>query len=174
MTKYTEQFKVQVVNDYLAGTAGFRTVAGKHGLTAPVVRRWVDWYRLHGVDGLSKKARRYSAEFKLSVLKHMWENSLSQTQTAAHFNIGNLTSVGTWERRYFDGGIEALTRSHQTKFKNMAAPTSKPTPQPSDAERTRDDLLSEVLDLRAEVAYLKKLEALVQAQKKSAALKKRK
>ena len=171
--KYTEQFKIQVVNDYLAGTAGFKSIARQHGLAAPVVRRWVAWYRLHGVDGLSKKPRSYSAEFKLSVLQRMWDNSLSQTQVAAVFNIGNSTSIGIWERRYLDGGIEALSRPPRTKRENMDAPTSKPVPTPSDDERTRDELLDELLDLRAEVAYLKKLEALVQAKKK-AALKKRK
>jgi transposase len=173
MIKYTEQFKIQVVKDYLAGSVGFKSVARQHGLAAPVVRRWVEWYRLHGVDGLSKKARSYSAEFKLSVLQRMWDNSLSQTQVAAVFNIGNSTSIGIWERRFLDGGIEALARSPRTKRENMEAPTSKPVPKPSDDERTRGELLSELVDLRAEVAYLKKLEALVQAKKK-AALKKRK
>jgi transposase len=173
MAKHSEQFKLQVVHDYLAGTAGFKTVARRHGLVAPVIRRWVEWYRLNGVDGLSKRVRSYDPDFKLSVLQHMWDNSLSQTQVAAVFNIGNPTSIGTWERRYLDGGIEALSRKPRTKRENMEAATAKPAPKPSDDERTREELMSELLDLRAEVAYLKKLEALVQANKNSAALKKR-
>jgi transposase len=174
MAKHTEQFKLEVVKDYLAGSAGFKTVARRHGLVPPVVRRWVEWYRLHGVDGLSKRTYSYSAEFKLSVLQRMWDNSLSQTQVAALFNIGNPASIGIWERRYLDGGIEALIRPRRIKPKNMKAPTSKPEPPVRDEERSRDELLSEVLDLRAEVAYLKKLDALVQAKKQAAALKKRK
>jgi transposase len=173
MKKYTEQFKLQAVHDYLAGQAGFKTVARRHGLVAPVLRRWVEWYRLNGVDGLSKRARHYSAEFKLTALQHMWDNSLSQTQVAAVFNIGNPTSIGTWERRFLDGGIEALSRAPRTKRENMDTPASNPAQKPSDDERTRDELLSELAELRAEVAYLKKLDALVQAKKKSAALKKR-
>jgi transposase len=175
MTKHTEQFKIKAVKDYLAGSSGFKTVARRHGVAAPVLRRWVEWYRLHGTDGLTRKHRRYSAEFKLSVLRHMWDNSLSQTQAAAVFNLGNPASIGIWERRYLDGGLEALARPPRTESTNMTAPTSKPEPtKTNDEDRTRDELLSEVLDLRAEVAYLKKLEALVQAKKKSAALKKRK
>jgi transposase len=174
MTKHTEQFKLQVVKEYLAGSAGFNTVAREHGLAAPVVRRWVEWHRLHGVEGLSRQRGRYSAEFKRSVLQHMWDNSLSQTQAGAVFNIGNPTSIGIWERRFLDGGIEALSRLSQIKCENMEAPTSKPVPSPNDDERSRDELLSELVDLRAEVAYLKKIEALVRAKKKAAALKKRK
>jgi transposase len=104
----------------------------------------------------------------------MWDNSLSQTQTGAVFNIGNPASIGIWERRYQDGGMEALAGPPRTEHENMVAPTAKPAPKPNDDERTRDELLSELVDLRAEVAYLKKLEALVQAKKKAAALKKRK
>jgi transposase len=56
----------------------------------------------------------------------------------------------------------------------MVHPPSEPAQKTSDEERTREQLLSELARLRAEVAYLKKLEALVQAKKKSAELKKRK
>jgi len=173
MTKHTEQFKLLAVKEYLAGSEGFKTVARRHGLAPPVLRRWVEWYRLHGVDGLSRQRGNYSAAFKLSVLQHMWDNSLSQTQVAAVFNIGNPASIGIWERRYLDGGLEALSPAPGTKRENMQAPTLKPDPKPSDDERSRDELLSELALLRAEVAYLKKLEALAQAKKKAAALKKR-
>ena len=53
-------------------------------------------------------------------------------------------------------------------------------PQPSqlastdDEDRTRDDLLGELQQLRMEIDYLKKLEALVQAKERSAQPKKRK
>lgn len=43
-----------------------------------------------------------------------------------------------------------------------------------DAARTREDLLKELQFLRTENAYLKKLDALVQAKQKSAQQKKRK
>jgi len=45
---------------------------------------------------------------------------------------------------------------------------------PEDDKRSREELLAEVNQLRMEVAYLKKLEALVQARPKQAPKKKRK
>lgn len=173
MSKYSEQFKLTVVEHYLGGLAGYRNVGHHYGLAPAVVRRWVLWYRTHGVAGLSKKKRSYSREFKLSVLQHMWDNSLSHTKVAAVFNIGNTSSIGLWERRFHSGGSDALARTSRRKPGQLNAPTSKPPPPANDQERSREDLLAEVDQLRMEVAVLKKLQALVQAKRKSAARTKR-
>jgi transposase len=173
MRKYSEQFKLAVIEHYQGGLAGYRIVGEHYGLAAAVVRRWVLWYRAHGVAGLSKQRRSYSPEFKLSVLQHMWDNSLSHTKVAAVFNIGNIVSIGLWERRFHSGGIDALARTSRRKPGQLNASTSKPPPPAHDLERSREELLVEVEHLRMEVAVLKKLQALVQAKKKSAARTKR-
>lgn len=173
MSKYSEQFKLAVIERYQSGLAGYRIVGEHYGLAPAVVRRWVLWYRTHGVAGLSKRSRSYSPEFKLSVLQHMWDNSLSQTKVAAVFNIGNTASIGQWERRFHSGGIDALARTSRGKPGQLNAPTSKPPLPVNDLERSREDLLVEVDQLRMEVAILKKLQALVQAKRKSAARTKR-
>jgi transposase len=108
MSKYSEQFKLKVVEQYLLGAGGTQTVGDMHGVPRAAVRRWIELYRVHGVDGLKKKFSHYSAEFKLSVLTHLWENELSYGQAAAVFNIRNSPVIGKWERQYRDGGIEAL------------------------------------------------------------------
>ena len=132
-------------------------------------------YELHGDAGLQKKFSNYSAEHKLSVLQHMWDNQLSISQTAAKFDIRNYAMVSMWERAYRDGGIEALFPRRRGSPKPMtASDTAKPDPAPDEDKRSREELLAEVNQLRMELAYLKKLEALVQARKKLAPLKKRK
>lgn len=173
MIKYSEQFKLSVIEHYQTGMAGYRLVGQHFGLAPAIVRRWVLWYRNHGLAGLTKQYGRYSPEFKLSVLQHMWDNSLSKTQVAAVFNIRNTVSVGTWERRFLSGGIEALARMSTRKSCQLNAPTSKPPPPATDLERTREELLAELDDLRLEVIVLKKLQALAQARKKLQTPKKR-
>jgi transposase len=113
----------------------------------------------------------YDAKFKLSVLQHMWDNGLSNRQAAAHFNVRNPTSIGIWDRRYREGGMEALARPRKHAL-NMKAPTSKPELKP-DHERSREDLLKELEYLRMENEVLKKLEALAQARKTSAPKKRK-
>jgi transposase len=55
----------------------------------------------------------------------------------------------------------------------MPEAPSQPKP-PEDEKRSREDLLAELEHLRMENAYLKKLQALVQARPKQALPKKRK
>lgn len=172
MIKHSDEFKLQIVQQYLGGAIGFHSLAREHGIAGPMVRRWVEWYRLHGMAGLTYKKSHYSAEFKLSVLQDMWDNSLSQTQVAAKYNIRNPTSVGVWARRYDSGSYKALLPPSRRKIQEMPVPTSKSEPL-ADAEKPREELLAEIEHLRMENAFLKKLEALVQA-KKLAALKRRK
>jgi transposase len=171
MIKYTEQFKLKVVKHYLKGPMGYCRLGAHYAVASPHIRNWVAAYRLHGVDGLRRKVGQYDAKFKLSVLQYMWENALSNRQAAAHFNVRNPTSIGIWDSRYREGGMEALARP-RNQVLHMKAPTLKPEPKP-DHERSREDLLKELEYLRMENEVLKKLEALAQA-RKTGATKKRK
>jgi transposase len=174
MTKYNEQFKLEVVQYYLCGNVGYGPTADHFKLDESMVRRWIGWFQAHGLDGLRKKFTAYSAEFKLLVLQHIWENEQSYRQTAALFNIRNPGILGVWERAYRDGGIDALKARPRGKPKNMAAPPTEPEPPGENEQRSRDELLAELQHLRMENAYLKKLRALVQAQQKATPPKKRK
>jgi transposase len=171
--KYTKQFKQEAVERYLKGTEGYGLVAREYGIEKTMLRRWVLWYQKHGVVGLAGKSGPYDASFKLSVLRHMWDNALSYTQAAAVFNVRNTQSVADWERRYREGGVFKLERSRKPSIA-MPAPTSKPDSPSDDDKRSRNELLEELEYLRAENAYLKKAEALVQAKQNSIAQKKRK
>ena len=174
MTKYDERFKLKVVREYLGKPAGSKALAKKYGCQRSSVEHWVSLYRVHGRDGLKKKHDSYSAEFKLSVLQHMWDNELSFGQTAAVFNIRNHAVVGVWERMYREGGFDALIPRPRGRPKQMPAPTTKPESSSDDEKRTHDELVAELNQLRMENAYLKKLQALVQARQQQTPPKKRK
>jgi transposase len=177
MTKYDEHFKLAVVQQYLVGTAGYGLVAKLHGLDHSMVRRWVSLHRQHGEKGLAKKSSHYDAQFRLSVLQHMWDGDLSYAQVAAVFNIRSAGCIGQWERCYHSGGVDALIPGSRGKPPKMPKPKdTMPQLPPDGAEPTRDELVAEVNHLRMEVAYLKKLQALVQSQQqqRTSARKKRK
>jgi transposase len=174
MAKYSEQFKLQIVEQYLAGGVGTKTLADNNGVGRSVVHRWVHLYRVHGLDGLKKKFTRYSAEFKLSVLRHMWDNELSCGQAAAVFNIRHPAAIGIWERKHREGGVEALRSGPRGRPKMPTQPTKKSSTSKGKTLTREQELQAEVEQLRMEVAYLKKLHALVQAQEKLAQAKKHK
>ena len=172
--KHTEQFKVTAVERYLQGTEGYGQVARAYGIEKTMLRRWVLWYRLHGIAGLTPKSGQYSAEFKMSVLQHMWDNALSLIQAAAIFNVRNTQLICNWERRYRESGALLLRRSRKPSPTMMQVPPSISDPSVEDDKRSRDDLLKEIEHLRMEVAYLKKVDALLQARQNSTTKKKRK
>jgi len=161
MTKYSTDFKLKVVQYHATNSGGSRKTANHFGIDHGTVRKWYDLYTLHGPQGLSKRSRTYTVKDKLAVLQRMeWEN-WSTRQTSAYFNISTPYTVQTWLRRYNEGGAEALknrTRGRKmSKPKETASPPDKPV-----KELTPEQMRQELEYLRAENAYLKKLDALVQ------------
>jgi transposase len=140
-----------------------------------MVRRWVASYRQHGVSGLRKKFSHYSAEFKLSVLRRMQQEELSAHQAIVLFNIrGGTGVIADWQRRYHEQGLAGLQPKPRGRSKKMSVPESPKSADPlPDDKRSREDLMEEVQSLRAEVAYLKKLRALLQAKEQAAQKKRR-
>ena len=177
MRKYTVQEKLLAVQDYCSGKAGLRDVAHRHDVDFSSLRQWVAAYQVHGAAALEvKKVQHYSAEFRMSVLERMREEQLSYRQVAALFDIRKFNIVGDWERRYDEGGENALARQPKRTGspRKMLKSTLPAQPQsPDDESRTRDELIAELNQLRMENDYLKKLDALVQ-KKRTAQQKKRK
>ncbi len=177
MTKHSESFKLEVVQRYLAGPLGHKALAKQYGIGRNSIANWVDRYMAHGLKGLHRKpGGYYSAEFKLNVLRQAKLRELSNTQAATLFDVrGGGGIVGLWRRQYDEGGLQALHpkprgRPPMKPPKPKSAPAA---PAQTDDKRSLQELHEENEQLRTEVAYLKKLEALVRANRQ-AALKKRK
>jgi len=166
MSKYTTQFKLSAITAFLERGRGFRRVAAQFQMDPTLLRRWVEAYRLHGEASLSSTGQRYSALFKFSVLRRMWDDSLSLRRAAALFNLGDSTQVGRWQQQYYSGGIEALESGKRGLSTAMPKPPAKPrkTAAPlTSPEPEHKTLLDELQYLRMENAYLKKLGELGEA-----------
>lgn len=177
MKKHTEQAKLSVVEDYCSGSAGHREVAHYHGVNSSSLRKWIAAYQALGAEDLkSKRKKNYSPGFKLNALQRMREEDLSHRQVAALFDIRKSEIIGEWERRYDEGGLEALSQQPGSRLQKKMTSLIPPIQLESsdDEPGTHDDLLAELRQLRMEIAYLKKFEALVQAKERAAQRKKRK
>jgi transposase len=168
MGKYSDRAKIAAAKDYCQGTLGYKEVARRHGVNVASLRLWAAAYRVHGAVGVSSRKQRkyFSAEFKLSVIRRMEAEKLSIRQVAALFNIRNRDMIPLWQKAYEIGGIAALNPHSSIRYRAMGeridrAPVGD-DPE-DDGKRTRQELLDEVRQLRMENAYLKKLEALAQA-----------
>ena len=97
--------------------------------------------------------KRYTGEFKQLVVETMIQDKLSYREVAQQFNISAHEQVRRWERIYMTEGSEGL-------YVERRGRSSKGCP-PKFSKEVEEDLLKEVQRLRAENAYLKKLQALV-------------
>ena len=101
-------------------------------------------------EGPNKK---YTGEFKQMVVETMIREKLSYKEASRQFEIPCDKRVADWERIYLSegaGGLYIERRGRSSKGRPQQFP-----------RQVEEDLLSEVQRLRAENAYLKKLQALV-------------
>ena len=164
MSKYSNEFKLEVVKYYNEQHCGYQCTANKFNIPSiTTVKKWVKKYNEHGEKGLLKNLKSsYSGEFKQSVIEYMHKNHLSAQETAIHFNLANDVVVSKWERIYYEEGPQALYEERRGRKRNMS---SKPRKKKLSKE-VEEDLIAENQRLRMENAYLKKLQALVQERTK--------
>ena len=157
MSKYSNEFKLKVVNAYLLGEGGAGTIANKYNVARTCVQQWVAQYELTG--SFTKPTRHFSGEFKLKVLNYQQEHHLSDLQTALIFGITNQGPICAWRKKYITGGTEAL---FQKQGRRSKMPKKSLIPNKPREEWTKDE---ELAYLRMENEYLKKLNALIQEDK---------
>jgi transposase len=168
MSKYTKELKLAVIQDYESLKAGSSLLSKKYDVPRTLLKSWIYGYQYHGVDYFEKRPQVYSAQFKLSVLQHMKAHHMPPIKVAAFFGIAGFTSVIQWQKLYNAGGATALAAKPRGGPK-MTKPKPKIDKPPK--EMTQEELLEEVLNLRAERDYLKKLQALIQEKQLAAKTK---
>ena len=97
--------------------------------------------------------KRYTLEFKRTVVEIMREEHLSIREVMRRFEINDHGIIERWERIYLEEGPEGLAIERRGR-KSTGRPKKLP-------DKVEEDLLAEVQRLRAENAYLKNLQALV-------------
>ncbi|MGK7380056.1 helix-turn-helix domain-containing protein [Planococcus sp. 1R117A] len=165
MSKYSEEFKMNLVNEYLDGFLGYKRLAKKHGVSShSQIIRWVRAYQAFGTEGLRKKRKHrvYSVQFKLDVLHFMKRTGASYQDTAVEFQLHNPSLIANWHRRFLAQGEDGLNEQAKGRPPMSKKPRNKPENNPSKPNGTmsREQQLERENELlRLEVAYLKKLKA---------------
>lgn len=150
--KYDLSFKLLAVQDYLNGHYGVKIIARKHQVPVSYLRAWCAIYQYHGEQGLKTGRRVYTPEFRSFVVETVLREHLSMRAAAARFNISDHKTVRAW--------LDAASVPRTSKEKQRVIP-NKPKPPKKPEEMTPEELLEEVLYLRAERAYHEKLDALM-------------
>jgi len=102
--------------------------------------------------------KQYTGEFKQRTIEDMRENGLSQGEASTKYQVTR-SMIQRWERIYLEQGAEELYVDRRGRA-SAASGTRKGRPPKLD-KKVEEDLIAENQRLRAEVDYLKKLNALV-------------
>lgn len=170
MIRYERRFKLKVARAGAEGARPVAALASQYGLDRTMVHRWIETYRRHGQQSFKgSRAQRYTPGFKVAVLKQIRRNGLSLRQAMVKFDIGSATVIKAWRDQYDLGGTNALAPARDRPRMKKKPPVPK---RPEDM--TPKELCKELEYLRAENAFLKKMDALIreeqaaeQAQQKS-------
>lgn len=164
--KFTLKQRLWAVRSVTKGLESCRSMSKKLQCSKSTVQQWLAHYRDHGAMGLSLRNGSYEGSFKVRVIEYMLKNGLSLMQTAAFFSIPNIYVVSRWRQLYERQGASALLKETRGRKKTLMPKKQKSTKKASSGTESSAEHLAalqkEVEYLRAENAFLKKLEALVQ------------
>ncbi|WP_282929193.1 helix-turn-helix domain-containing protein [Anaerococcus sp. Marseille-Q7828] len=167
MPKYTNEFKIKLVMEYLSGKSGGQEkVAEKYNVPKDTLREWINKYKSGGFDNLSKKLKnnKYTSEFKLSVIQYRQINNTSLRETAEHFSLVNGSMVYRWEKSYQQRGLSGLEDNRGRPKKDMTKSNKKQKNNTPINESEREELIrlrEENRLLKMKIIYEKKLQALL-------------
>lgn len=99
------------------------------------------------------KGQPFSGEFKQRVVEDVLENKISYNEAMKKYGIAGRSKIQNWERIYLTEGAAGLYTDRRGRKS-----TGHPAKLPKQVEK---DLLAENQQLRMEIDYLKKLNALV-------------
>ena len=167
MPKYTKEFKIKLVLEYLSGEiGGARKVADKYNIPKSTLELWINQYKFGGFDNLTKKLKNYkfTSEFKLSVIQYRQINNTSLRETAEHFNLVNGSMVNRWEKAYQKHGLSGLEDNRGRPKKDMTKLNKNSKDNIPINESEREELIrlrEENRLLKMKIVYEKKLQALL-------------
>lgn len=161
MAKYSDEFKLKIVREYLDGSLGYELLARKYGIPNEAqIRNWVRAYKEFGAEGIMRKYSKkvYTVQFKLDVLDFKKQTGASYRDTAIEFKMNNPSLIANWQRIFLKDGVEGLKSKPKGRPSMSKKRNVKSAKQEKEMSR-EEELERENELLRLEVAYLKKLKA---------------
>ena len=164
---YSKEAKEAAVKEYLSGEFSKEDVVRRHNISSrSVLSRWINKYNSHRELKDSGKERTRSMtnkrtttwEERRQIAIHCLENGKDYHSTAEKYEV-SYQQVYQWVKKYLAGGAEALKdRRGRTKEEAELSPEEKVKLEMKRLERENERL-------KAENAYLKKLEEIERRQR---------
>ncbi len=157
--KHGSEFRLQIIKEIQKGKS-VHSLSKQWEISTSLIRKWVDHHSCSGPKGLlPKRYLYYTKDFKLKVIKAYKDKGLSLRDCCLQFDIPAQSTVISWAKMFEQLGPNGLSeqKGRPKSMNKDKQPTKKTKPLTK-----LEELEKENLYLRAEIDYLKKLEALTQ------------
>ena len=150
MTKYTQKFKLDIIQEYLDTGCSQRHLDNKYSLPKDTFQKWWTIYNLNGPEGLKLRhsKREFTVDFKLHVINYYLNNDVSMSEVAATHNL-LCSQVSIWVKLFMEDGLEAL------KPKKKGRPSKMPKITKKNARKILKKENNEVEALKRELRQVK-------------------
>lgn len=163
MAKLTKEQKIEIYERRLNGET-IKSLALNFNINIHNIEYLIRLFNRHGYSILrNNKNRYYSKEFKEITINRVLINNESITSVAIDVGLSSEGILINWIKKYKENCYNVIEKKKGRKSKTMTK--IKKTKNSSTAEEKIKDLEREILYLKAENEYLKKLDALVQKKK---------
>ena len=128
MAKYSTEFKMKVVKEYLETNISYKSLSGKYCIPSEiVVKKWVNAYKSQGYEGLKVKRKntQYTLEFKLNVVNLYLTGEMSYQSLANELKINNPSMIARWVIDFREKGIEGLRSKKRGRPSKMSKSPKK-------------------------------------------------
>ena len=109
MAKYSTEFKMKVVKEYLESKNSYKSLSEKYKLShQEIAKRWVNAYKSQSYEGLKVKRKKthYTLEFKLKVVNLYLTGEMSYQSIANELKINNPSIIARWVSEFREKGID--------------------------------------------------------------------
>ena len=174
--KLSLEDKIEIVKLYEDGL-GYQSIADKFNVFHSTIYRIIKRYKINGLSSLKHppKQQKYSLDFKMSIIRQVYEGR-SKLSLAAEYNLPGSGTIVAWMHKYDELGYNGLISKRKGRPKKNMSPkkeekTNAVNSSPlTDSERKEFEELKskyEILKKEKEMSdmeneFLKKLDALVQ------------
>ena len=160
MGKLTREDKIEIFERRKKGETT-SSLAKSFNVYKSTINYLISLIKKHGYDILRNgKNRVYSKEFKLLTINRILVNHESPRQVAINIVLTSNSILHNWLSKFKENGYNVVEKKKGRKPKSMTKP-KKNNKELSEKEKIKQ-LEDEIIYLKAENEYLKKLKALVQ------------
>lgn len=165
--KYNFEFKLRLVTIILNGQDSIGGLSRREGLSKSNLQFWLKLYEYYGEQGLTGVFQKlFSVEDKVNIILKYQNSELSLMDICVQYRISNPSVLLQWTKKFQSKGFLGLEDNRGRPKKTNTSDkmiNKRAIPGIKDSMSEVEKLRIENEYLRAELDYLKKLEALAQS-----------